>query len=79
MSGQSICHNIYREALRDAQDLSPGGRLTIRVNPDIAELLHDEQNHIILSLEKAIGKQIVVYPNAEFHFEEFDIFETLKV
>ncbi len=79
MSGQSICHNIYREVLRDNQDLSPGGRLTIRVNPEIAELLHDEQNHIILSLERAIGKQIVVYPNTEFHLEEFDIFETVKV
>ncbi|MFW5640529.1 MAG: Rne/Rng family ribonuclease, partial [Thermodesulfobacteriota bacterium] len=79
MSGQSICHNIYREVLRDNQDLSPGGRLTIRVNPEIAELLHDDQNHIILSLERAIGKQIVVYPNTEFHLEEFDIFETVRV
>ena len=79
MSGQSICHNIYREVLRDNQDLSPGGRLTLRVNPDIAELLHDDQNHIILSLERTIGKQIVVYPHAEFHMEEFDIFETVRV
>ncbi|GBC63805.1 ribonuclease E/G [Desulfonema ishimotonii] len=77
MSGQSVCYNIFREALRDARDMV-GNRLTIRVNPDIAELLHGEENHIIVSLEQAIGRQIVVYPNAEFHFEEFDIFETVK-
>ncbi|MEZ4527494.1 MAG: Rne/Rng family ribonuclease, partial [Desulfobacterales bacterium] len=77
MSRQSICYNIYREAMRQAQDMS-GGRLTIRMNPEIAELLHGEENHIIASLEQILGKQVVIYPNADFHMEEFDIFETMK-
>ncbi len=77
MSRQSICYNIYREAMRQAQDMS-GGRMTIRMNPEIAELLHGEENHIIASLEQIMGKQVVIYPNADFHMEEFDIFETLK-
>jgi ribonuclease G len=55
-----------------------GTRLTLRVNPTIAELLHGEENHIILSLENLIKKQIIIYPNTEFHMEEFDIFEILK-
>ncbi|MGE0086319.1 MAG: ribonuclease E/G [Desulfococcaceae bacterium] len=77
MSRQSICYSIYREAMRQAQDMS-GGRMTIRMNPEIAELLHGEENHIIVSLECTLGKQVVIYPNADFHIEEFDIFETVK-
>ena len=52
-----------------------GMRLTLRVNPKIAELLHGEENHLISTLEKSIGKQIVIYPNTTYHLEEFDIFE----
>ena len=55
-----------------------GARLTVKVNPKIAELLHGEENHLITSVERTIGKQIVIYPNAQFHLEEFDIFEVLK-
>jgi len=74
ISRQSICYNIYREILRDTLDIS-GGRLTLRVNPEIAEFLHGEENLIINSLERLIGKQIIIYPNPQFHMEEFDIYE----
>jgi ribonuclease G len=74
ISRQSICYNIYREILRDTLDIS-GGRLTLRVNPEIAEFLHGKENEIITSLEKKIGRQIVIYPNPQFHMEEFDIYE----
>jgi ribonuclease G len=77
VSRQTICYNIYREILREAQDMV-GQRFMLRVNPEIADLLHGEENHVILSLERKIGKQIVVYPNHDFHMEEFDIFEILK-
>jgi len=74
ISRQSICYNIYREILRDTHDMN-GGRLTLRVNPEIAEFFHGEENEIITSLERKIGKQIVIYPNPQFHMEEFDIYE----
>jgi ribonuclease G len=77
ISRQTICYNIYREMLRESQDIR-GVKLTLQVNPEIAELLHGEENHVISSLEGIIGKQIVIYPNAEFHMEEFDIFEILR-
>ena len=55
-----------------------GSRFTVKVNPKIAELLHGEENHLISSLEHRIGKQVVIYPNAQYHLEEFDIFEVFK-
>ena len=55
-----------------------GTRLTLRVNPQIAELLLGEEDNLITSLEREIGKQIVIYPDQEFHLEQFDIFEVLN-
>jgi len=52
-----------------------GTRLTLRVNPQIAELFLGQENLLIANLERNIGKQIVIYPNPEFHMEQFDIFE----
>ena len=77
VSRQSICYRIYREILRDVHDMD-GRRLTLRVNPQVAELLLGEEDLLITRLERCIGKQIVIYPNPEFHLEQFDVFEVLN-
>jgi ribonuclease G len=76
LSKQSICYNVYREVMRYAQDMSQG-KISLRVHPDIAELLHGEENHIIQTLEDKIGRQVIIYPNALFHLENFEINEVL--
>lgn len=76
VSKKTICYNIYRGFLREAQDMC-AERFTLRVNPEIAQLLLEEEKHLILSLEKKIGKRIVIYPNRSLHLEEFDILEVL--
>jgi ribonuclease G len=76
-SKKTICYNIYREILRDSRDMM-GVKVTLRVNPEIAEMLHGEENNIIVSLERVIGKQIVIYPSANLHMEEFDVYEIHK-
>jgi ribonuclease G len=77
ISKQTICYNIFREVLRESRDML-GTKMSLRVKPEIAELLHGEEDHIITSLERMIGKQIIIYPNPQLHIEEFDIFEILK-
>ena len=76
VSKKTICYDIYRGLLREAQDMQ-GERFTLRVNPEIAELLHEEEKNLIVSLEKKIGKRIVIYPNPKLHMEEFDILEIM--
>jgi len=77
ISRQTICYDIYREILRESRDMM-GVKVSLRVNPEIAELLHGEENHLIVSLERIIGKQIIIYPNSQLHMEEFDVLEILK-
>jgi ribonuclease G len=77
LSRRTICYNMYREVLSKAGDVR-GVKMTLHVNPDIAELLLGELRELILSLEKRIGKQVVIYPNAGFHVEEYDLFEMME-
>ena len=63
--------------MREGRD-SMGGRFALRVNPDIADLLHGEENYLISSLERTVGKHIVIYPDEKFHMEQYDILEILK-
>jgi len=76
VSTKTICYSIYREVLRYAADMT-GTRLTLRVNPEVAEFLHGEENRLVPNLERMIGKQIVIYPDRQYHMEAFDIIETL--
>jgi ribonuclease G len=76
ISKKTICYGIYREILRDADDMV-GTKCTLRVNTEIADLLLGEENRIIVNLEKKIKKQIVIFPNKQFHMEQFDFFESL--
>jgi ribonuclease G len=78
LSGQSLCYAIHREILRNSSDMIGSG-LTLRVNPQIAELLHGEENHLITSLENRLNKQITIYPDSRFHLEEFDLLETMSM
>ncbi len=77
LSGQTLCYNIYREILRNSGEMLSSG-ISLRVNPQIAELLLGEENHLITSLEHRLSKQISIYPDQRFHLEEFDIMETVS-
>jgi ribonuclease G len=77
LSKKSVCYNIYRDIMREGRD-SMGGRFALRVNPEIADLLHGEENYLITSLERTVGKHIVIYPDEKFHLEQYDIFEILR-
>jgi ribonuclease G len=74
LSKKTICYNIHREILRNSRDMIGSG-LTLKVHPQIAEMLLGEENHIIATLEKSIGRQVTIYPETSFHLEEFDVLE----
>src|SRR3989339_468668 len=76
LSGKSICHKIYRDLVTEAADMM-GNRFTGKVHPEIAQLLHGREKHLISSLEKQFLKPIVIYPEPNYHIEEYHIFESL--
>ena len=77
VSRRTICYNIFREILRESNEKF-ANKLTLRVNPEIADFFHGEENRLLASLERTISRQIVIYPDPQFHMEEFDIFENIN-
>ena len=76
LSGTSICHKIYRDLVSEAGDMM-GNRFTVKVHPEIAQLLHGSEKHLIASLETQFSKPIAIYPEPHYHIEEYHIFESL--
>jgi ribonuclease G len=77
LSKRTICTNIYREVLRLCRDVT-GDRISLRVHPNIAELLLGEAKDIIVAMEKQLERRVVIYPVSEYHLEQFNIIELLQ-
>ncbi|MGM0654103.1 MAG: Rne/Rng family ribonuclease [Thermodesulfobacteriota bacterium] len=76
LSGESICYKIYRDLAAEARDMM-GNRFTVKVHPEIAQLFHGSENHLLVSLESKFSKPISIYPESHYHIEEYHIFESL--
>ncbi len=76
LSKKSICHKIYRDLVSEAGDIM-GNRFTVKVHPEIAQLLHGREKHLISALENQFSKPIAIYPEPHYHMEEYHIFESL--
>ncbi len=71
-SRRTICYDIFRQLQRDAAAKS-ATRVQLRVNPDIANLLREEETDSITTLERQTQKSIEIIPIAELHIERYEI------
>ncbi len=71
-SKTTICYEIFREIERISSDLG-GDTVMVDVNPEVAEMLCDEERAGIEHLERKLGKRIVVQEIPRFEQSEFEI------
>jgi Ribonuclease G/E len=45
----------------------------LRVNPDIARALKEEEHAVLKELEESLGTKITIKPDAHLHHEQFDV------
>ena len=50
-----------------------GQSLILRVNPDIARALREEERAVFKDLKQAIGRDVAIRPDAQLHHEQFDL------
>jgi ribonuclease G len=71
-SSSTICYEILSEVKKISGDLD-GQSFVLRVNPDIARALRDEERAVFKDLKQALGREIAIRPDAQLHHEQFDL------
>jgi ribonuclease G len=71
-SSSTICYEILSEVRKIGADLN-GHRLLLRVNPDIARALKEEESAVVRDLKQTLGKDVTIKPDVQLHHEQFDV------
>jgi ribonuclease G len=71
-SSSTICYEILSEIKKVGPDLN-GHRLLLRVNPDIARALKEEESAVLRDLKQSIGKDVTIKADVHLHHEQFDV------
>jgi ribonuclease G len=71
-SSSTICYEILSEIKKVGVDMDGVGVL-LRVNPDIARALKEEERGVLKDLRHMLGKDVVVKPDVHLHHEQFDV------
>ncbi|MGQ9645743.1 MAG: Rne/Rng family ribonuclease [Thermodesulfobacteriota bacterium] len=73
-SRTTICYDIFREIERTCSALG-GSSIMVEANPEVADLLYEEERVAVEELEKKLRKKILIKGKAGFHQEQFNIIE----
>jgi Rne/Rng family ribonuclease len=74
-SAATICDEILTELKKVSRDINGGG-VVIRVNPDIARALQDDERDTLREIERAAGRRVTLKPDPLMHHERFDVMVT---
>jgi ribonuclease G len=70
----TICLNLRKELLRRRGRAAPG-ELLLRVHPEVARALQQEERAILEELERSLAVTILLQSDPELHHERFDVVE----
>src|SRR3954447_18584547 len=71
-SSSTICYEILSEVKKISADMDGHG-VVLRVNPDIARALREEERAVFKDLKQSLGRDIAVRPDVQLHHEQFDL------
>jgi ribonuclease G len=74
-SASTICYEILIEMKKIAAEIEGQG-VVLRVNPDIARALKEEESSVLREMQNVLGKLITVKPDSHLHHEQFDLMAT---
>jgi ribonuclease G len=72
-SNATVAFGILREIKKQLAHTQNGKRVMVRVHPDIANFLYDEENHSLDSLERELRQKIIIKASEELHHEKYEI------
>ena len=71
-ASSTICYEILAEVKKLGAELN-GHAVVLRVNPDIARALKEEEIAVLKDLRVSLGKEVTIQPDTHLHHEQFDV------
>jgi ribonuclease G len=71
-SPSTICYEILVEMKKIAGDIEGAG-VVLRVNPDIARALKEEEVNVLREIQHLLGRPVTLKPDTHLHHEQFDL------
>ena len=71
-SASTICYEILTEMKKIGGEIEGHG-VILRVNPDIARALKEEESAVLRDLQQTLGKPVTIKPDMHLHHEQFDV------
>src|SRR5688572_7395027 len=71
-SSSTICYEILSEVKKVGSELN-GHHVLLRVNPDIARALNEEESAVLKDLKQSLGREIAIRADVQLHHEQFDL------
>ncbi|HBO91403.1 MAG TPA: Rne/Rng family ribonuclease [Acidobacteria bacterium] len=68
----TICYEILSEIRKIKSDLYGQG-VVLRVNPEVARALAEEEKQVLSDLQAALGRKVIIKPDVQLHHEQFDV------
>lgn len=73
-SKKTICYEIFRDLEKEPlPGTLAGANIYVRVNPEIENVLKEEEQQLIANLEKRINRRIIIISQNDLHLEQYDI------
>ncbi len=73
-SKKTISYEIFRDLEREPLPVSENDdKVYVQVNPEIANVIKEDEQQSIMSLEKKIKRRIIIVSQKDFHMEQYTI------
>ncbi len=73
-SKKTICYEIFRDLEREPPPLlDENSNIYVQVNPEIGNVLKEEEQQSIIELEKRIRRRIIIISQKDYHMEQYTI------
>ena len=69
----TIAYDVLRAIKKHHMNLENGKNIIVRLHPDVANFLYDEQNNSLNNLEREINHKIIIKVSEELRHEQFEI------
>jgi ribonuclease G len=72
-SRATVAYEVLRAVKKERAHLEDGKRILVRIHPDIANFLYDEENRSLDILEREINQRIIIKASEDLHHEKYEI------